>query len=139
MTLRRGFARWVARLLIGVVLTAQLAVSAYACPGLATIPADALAGSVSASPSTAPAMPDCENMGAALDPAFANLCAEHCRQGDQHDPPAGLALPAALFSALYSTPPAGEPKARAPSRADPARTPAAPAPPHTLLHCCFRI
>ncbi len=109
----RGFLRSVCRVLIGVVLTAQMAVSAYACPGLATTtamptpPVASVSGEQKAVVDRAAVQQavDCADMMAAMDPSFANLCAEHCHQGQQSDHAATLTVPAALLTALYITPP----------------------------------
>ena len=116
------------RIVIGAVLWAQLAIAAYACPGLS-------------SPAPAEAMP-CEGMampmGSTLDPAFPNLCAAHCHQGQQSDQVPSLAVPAVLWVALYATPPATEPLMAPRPMAEAVHPRAAP-PPHAILHCCFRI
>lgn len=140
--------RSICKLLVGVFLFAQMAVSAYACPGIAML------GTVSASvQSTDPtalrdesdtqvaakAMTPCKEMAGAMDPSFANLCAEHCRQGQQSDHAATMAVPAVLLSALYVMPAAVEPPV---AQRPPAQTISAlaeAAAPLAILHCCFRI
>jgi len=117
------------RLLIGAVLWAQLTIAAYACPGLLA-------------PAHAAAMP-CEDMamprGPALDPAAPSLCAAHCHQGQQSDQVPSLAVPAALWVALYAMPPAPGPLVLPRPRAEAVHARAAAPPPHAILHCCFRI
>lgn len=140
----RGFLRSVCRLLIGVVLTAQMAVSAYACPGLskaALTPAASAVGGQTAVVDRAAAQQavDCADMMAAMDPSFANLCAEHCHQGQQSDHAATLTLPAALLTALYITPLASEPAALPRPAAGATSALVAATPPLAILHCCFRI
>lgn len=142
----RHFLRSICRMLIGVVLLAQMAVSAYACPGLAgakmqmSSAAAVAGGQPSASDDgTVQAMPNCDDMAGAMDPSFANLCAEHCHQGQQSDQAATLTVPAALLSALYITPLAPEPAATPRPAADATSALVAASPPHTILHCCFRI
>lgn len=142
----RRFLRSICRMLIGVVLLAQMAVSAYACPGLAASkmqmsPSAAVASDqpgVSGS-AAVQAMPNCDDMAGAMDPSFANLCAEHCHQGQQSDQAATLTVPAALLSALYVTPLAPEPAAAPRPAADATSALVAASPPHAILHCCFRI
>lgn len=142
----RHFLRSICRMLIGVVLLAQMAVSAYACPGLAASkmqmsPEAAVAvdqPGVSGD-ATAPAMANCDDMTGVMDPSFANLCAEHCHQGQQSDQAATLTVPAALLSALYITPLAPEPAAPPRPAVDATSALVAASPPHTILHCCFRI
>lgn len=151
----RQFLRAVCRALVGVVLFAQLAVSAYACPGMAsavamkmpmsaTAPADVDAH---ATPAAAPALQamNCEDMAGPMgpmgpmDPTFANLCAEHCHQGQQSDQTATLAVPAVLLTALYTTPLAAEHCAAPRPAAAATCAGAAASPPLAILHCCFRI
>lgn len=140
----RSFLRSVSRLLIGVVLMAQMAVSAYACPGLAvtTLPmalavADDQAGvSDGAGVQT---MTDCAGMAGGMDPSFPNLCAEHCHLGKQSDQVSTLTVPAVLLSALYVTAFALEPTAAPRPAVDATSALVAASPPHTILHCCFRI
>lgn len=140
----RSFLRSISPLLIGVVLLAQMAISAYACPGLASAKTQ-MASPVTAGQSgmsddaAAQTMANCDGMAAGMDPSFANLCAEHCHQGQQSDQAATLSVPAVLLSALYVTPLAPEPAAAPRPAADAASALVAASPPHTILHCCFRI
>lgn len=142
----RGFLRSVCKLLVGVVLLAQMAVSAYACPGLAAakMQMSSAAAVVGHQPSVldgaaVQAMTRCEDMAGVMDSSFANLCAEHCHQGQQSDHAATVSVPAALLNALYVTPPAPEPTAAPRSAADATSALVAASPPHAILHCCFRI
>ena len=145
----RHFLRTVCRALIGVVLFAQLAVSAYACPGLWSAATMKMQTSTTASSgadsadaamaATAQQPINCEDMAGPMDPEFANLCTEHCHHGQQSDQVATLNVPAVLLTALYVTPPAPEPVV-APRRAATATSALAAAlPPLAILHCCFRI
>jgi len=132
MTLPRELRRLVCQLLAGMLLFAQLAVAAYACPGLAAeVPAVAAA--------SMPEMPGCDQM----DPDAAALCAEHCRFGQQSaDAAPQPAVQAATPTLLYLLPdlpllavgPGGA------FHASPdAAVPAAPPPSHAILHCVLRI
>lgn len=145
----RQFLRTVCRALIGVVLFAQLAVSAYACPGLTA--AGGMTMQVS-SPAAADPQPtgtamaatgqaamNCEDMAGAMDSSFANLCAEHCQHGQQSDQASTLSVPAALLNALYVTPLAPGPVVAPRHAANATSALVAASPPHTILHCCFRI
>ena len=136
-------------MLIGVVLFAQFAVAAYACPGLSVagtpkpgmvIPVVAEVQSMGTDRvSITLAAMDCDDMVGSMDPSFTNLCAEHCRQGHQSDQAATLTLPAALLTALYRLPLAPEPPALSPRQsAEEVSALAAASPPHAILHCCFR-
>ena len=142
----RRFLRSVCKLLVGVVLLAQMAVSAYACPGLAAAKmqmssAAAVVGDQPGVPGGAAvqAMTYCEDMAGVMDSSFANLCAEHCHQGQQSDHAATVSVPAVLLNALYVTPLAPEPTAAPRPAADATSALVAASPPHAILHCCFRI
>ena len=139
--MRRSFLRTMARCLVGVVLYTQLAIAAYACPGLAS----ALNGDVQRVGAgagrmvMAAPMANCDDMVGAMDPASANLCAEHCKYGQQSDHASTLVVPAAVFNALYATPLA--PEVPPPSRPAAATLSAlvAASSPHTVMHCVYRI
>ncbi len=143
----RHFLRQICRALIGVVLFAQLAVSAYACPGLARAAhmpmggvAVADANPHAATAATAVSQPmDCASMAGPMDPEFANLCAEHCHHGQQSQQASTLTVPAALLNALYVTPLAPEPVVAPRPAADTTSALVAASAPHAILHCCFRI
>ncbi len=81
----------------------------------------------------------CEDMAGSMEPDFANLCAEHCRHGQQSDQSVTLTVPAALLTALYITPLATEPAVRLRPAADTISALTAATPPLAILHCCFRI
>lgn len=149
----RALRRIVCRALIGVMLFAQLAVAAYACPDLASLarPAEAsssLAAAArdgAASPGAAMAdmaigglIANCDQMPGSLDEASPNLCAEHCRYGQQSDQTATPTVPVVVLSSLYTVPavPEASPPARPSAALDSAR--AAAATPLAILHCRFR-
>jgi len=144
----RSFLKAVARGLIGVVLMTQMIISAYACPAL-SLPLPAMQMPiVSAStdePGTATAdMPmaqtsNCDDMAGAMDTASPNLCAEHCKVGQQSDHAPTLNVPAVVLTALYVTPlvPVKAPLPR-PAAATLSALVAA-SPPHAILHCVHRI
>lgn len=147
--MKRSLVRMVARSLVGALFFAQMTVAAYACPGLSAALAAGMqmpvagvslgkAGDTSVSTPTAQ-RPNCDDMAGAMDPSSANLCAEHCRQGQQSDQAPTLTVPAAVLTALYATP-------LVPETAPPLRPAAATmselvaaSPPHAILHCVFRI
>ena len=147
MKLPRAISKTICRGLVGVVLFAQLAVASYACPVLArlTSPSNGDAATalgvapvqVSTAESTEMA-PGCDQM----DAGSANLCAEHCRFGQQSaDTAPAPVVHAAIPTLLYSLP--LEPQPRLGSGrsfpASDASLAAAPPPPHAILHCVFRI
>ena len=131
----RPWLRTVARGLVGVLLFAQMVIAAYACPAVSV--AGAAEMRLAAMP--AAAMPDCGAMTGAMDPSAANLCAEHCKFGQQSDQASTLTVPAVLLSVLYTTALVTEPAL--PPRAAAACLSAlvAASPPHTILHCVYRI
>lgn len=141
----RHFLRSICKMLIGVVVLVQMAVAAYACPALTAAkmqmsPAAAVAGALAdTADTTVQPMANCEDMVGAVDPSFANLCAEHCHHGQQSDQVATLTVPAALLNALYITPAAPEPSAVPRPAAEATSARAAASAPLAILHCCFRI
>ena len=82
----RSWLRTVARGLVGVLLFAQMAIAAYACPALSS----AGAAEMQMPASFAVPMPDCNAVAGAMDPSAANLCAEHCKSGQQSDQASAL-------------------------------------------------
>lgn len=138
MTMPRALKHWICRLMVGVILFAQMSVAAYACPS------NMVSGNATADAITAMgAMIDCEQMdegmGRHLDQANPGLCAEHCHPTQQSDHTQVPTVPAAMLIALYTvalTVDASRPDGLAPT-AD-SRLHAAP-PPLSILHCCFRI
>ena len=105
------------------LLFAQFSVAAYACPSAVPVQE----------------MTDCAGMMSQLDEAAPNLCAEHCHYGEQSDQPRTPAAPTASMVSLYTVPLA--PVLTEPNLRDVMASGllAAHPPPHTILHCCFRI
>lgn len=145
----RSFLKAVARGLIGVVLMTQMIISAYACPAMSQPSATKMqmpAASASANEqSSANAdMPtaqasNCDDMAGTMDASSPNLCAEHCKYGQQSDHASTLNAPAVVLTALYVTPlvPVMAPLPR-PAAATMSALVAA-SPPHAILHCVHRI
>ncbi|HQR10928.1 MAG TPA: hypothetical protein PLW68_06310 [Casimicrobiaceae bacterium] len=119
-----------------MLLFAQGAVAAYACPSLTA------KGVPYSASQPVPMQVDCNHMGkaAAMDVNTPNLCLAHCQNGQQiSDPSESPTMPPIIASILVV------------ALADPAalgtagrtyvyeRITAAASPPHTVLHCCFRI
>ena len=121
-----------ARLLIGALLFAQGAVAAYACPGLTS----AIASSF-VDPPAAENMPtDCDQM----DTMTPNLCTAHCQFGLQNvDQQQAPSAPPVMFSILYVEIPDSTAVSSFGRISASERTTVADSPPHTILHCCFRI
>jgi hypothetical protein len=135
LSMTRSLPAGICRVLIGVVLLAQLAVSAYACPSMSGV--TPMTDEVAAN--QAPAMdPGCNE----VDADAANLCVEHCRFGQQSaDTPANPLPAPAILAPLYLLP--DEPQR---SSDIVARTLCAPVddrvaapPPHAIVHCVYRI
>jgi len=112
---------------IFALLFAQWSVAAYACPSQTAPAEDVMMAS------------DCEGMANRLDPAYPNLCAEHCQFGEQSDQLRIPTVPIVAMISLYVVPLVS-------TLAEPGQLAiassgllAARAPPHSILHCCFRI
>ena len=111
------------------VLFSQLAVSAYACPGVETM---AQAAVVSQDGPPCHEQPSHE--------AVTPLCQAHCQQGDQSSDVRGASLPMFAFVALPSGL-ASRPELRdAPAiEAQPSLLERPSGPPIAVRHCCLRI
>ncbi|VTY36553.1 Uncharacterised protein [Xylophilus ampelinus] len=145
----RRLVQLIARGLIGMLLFAQLSIAAYACPALSSAAMDTtpvasmpMAGDTTAivevSDDVTTQSPPCRDMVGMTDAASANLCAEHCKFGQQSDHASTLTIPVALLAPLLVTP-------WAPDTTQPPRPAAASlsalvaaSPPHAILHCVYR-
>jgi len=149
----RALRRIICRALIGVMLFAQFAVAAYACAEfessarpaqpVSSVAAQDVAAldesvSVAATASVVGGLMDCDQMSGSLDPASPNLCAEHCRYGQQSDQTTTPTAPMVVLSSLYTVPAVPEvpPPPRPSAASDSSR--AAAATPLAILHCRFR-
>ncbi len=126
-------------LLLSALLFAQAAVAAYACPALAQAAGQA-AGMATAMTAAMPA--DCHHMAQSnpMDTVTPNLCVAHCQEDPQRsDAPPAPTVPPAMLAVLYVDRP--DRTIDAADGCAPAARPLAVAasPPHTILHCCFRI
>ena len=147
MRLSRSLTSQICRVLIGVLLFAQLAVATYACPAFGTKSAPMSGQMVTAvdavqdsSMGFTKAVSACDQMGQ-MDPSSPNLCLEHCRAGHQSSDTAPAPIVAAMSPALlYVLPTELEPVTGS-SSSLPAMDPMlASAPlPHAILHCVLRI
>lgn len=138
--------RLICRVLIGMLLSTQLAVAAYACPGhglqSSTGPA-----STSMSMTAAVDMPS-DGMASAtlrepagghgqMDPHLPNLCSEHCRSDQQKpDPSPAPSLAPVLLRVVYALPAQDTQGAHLTARTGAPTVPGDP--PHSILHCCRR-
>lgn len=149
MTMSRALSKTISRLLIGVFLFAQFAVAGYACPGLSAMTSMPKGDDAMVMPSAAAPVDFAASKSAAMAPGCdqidqdaANLCAEHCRFGQQSADTAPVPVVfAAIPTLLYSFP--IEPahllgSGRSFPTAD-SGVAAAPPPPHAILHCVYRI
>jgi hypothetical protein len=128
----RALRRLVGRVMVGVMLLAQLLVGAHACPALS-------GGAAQGSPVAAVAGA-CEGMAGMSDPAHPGLCATHCKadpQSSQVDiPPVPAVALVSLYTVLPTVPEAVAPMSATAASVDSAAL--APPPPHAILHCCIR-
>ena len=144
MELSRAIRKSISLALMGVLLFAQLAVASYSCPRVGGM--DPASMSVSMPELMTMSMPELMSVGMApgcdqLDPEAANLCAEHCHQGQQSaDTAAPPAVSAAIPTLLYLIPiePQHVPGSGRSAPAVVDSVVAAPEPPHAILHCVFR-
>lgn len=144
LCMTRRLLRLVARTVTAALVLAQLAVAAYACPaGAAAVPdagasfSAAQATELSTAPAAIHAAP-CASMSGGVDTAQPNLCAEHCKAGQQSERTPSIEMPTALLALRYLTPPAPP---QAPRRCAAVAAPgdrAAVDPPHAILHCVRR-
>ncbi len=134
LKLPRSLRRWLAGVLVLVLLFAQVATAAYACPAVAV---------GQPQPAQMPCVGSMTADGAlqAMDPEQAALCLEHCKSGSKAvdagngSAAAAPALVAPLFVAVVDDAGAAD----APSWASHARQRERARPPaHSVLHCCRR-
>lgn len=137
MPIPRALVRPVALLLVGLMVFANTAVAAYGCTGAtASLAMDAN-----------PAMVDVD-VGAgvkrvgheAMDPVHLNLCAGHCQIDRQNaDGKPTLNVPASMPVDLYPRVPAHLVAVHIPALMTEGDPQPMADPPHTILHCCFRL
>ncbi len=147
MRLPRSLTSQICRVLIGVLLFAQLAIAAYACPMPAT-KSTSTTSSMGVSVATVQdqsmdsdkAISECDQMGQ-MDSSSPNLCLEHCRAGHQSSDTAPAPIVAAMSPALLYVLPTELEPVMGSSPSLPAMDPllASAPPPHAILHCVLRI
>ena len=123
--------RWIAQVLVGSLLFAQMAVAAHSC-AIFMESAPLMHGTVSSAPlNTADA--------SQLDSAQPWGCLAHCHVGQQNsDAKPTPGIPPALVPPAYPLEPIST--ATLARYLRPASTvTVALGPPHTILHCCYRI
>lgn len=116
------------------MLFMQLAVAAYACPGLAGS-ADSQAAVAAGAPASS--MPGCDQP----DPAKPALCHAHCQDGKSSldKPEMPVVSPAAVIVSAILTPLDPLAPACLPGAEPPSFLQRSTAPPISIRNCCFRI
>lgn len=132
MTLSRKHRILTALVALFGMLFMQVAVAAYACPGLGGL-RQAVAEDVAAMQG----MPDCDQ----LDTATPALCHAHCvdRQSSLDKPQSPVATPAAVIVAAILTPVEPLVPVASPSPAADSSLRRITSPPIAIRHCCLRI
>ena len=147
--------RSIARLLIAVFVFAQMATVAHACVSLAL---DAAGVSAGQGPTMASSMPvgrngqfiaatataDSPYRGApgcsVAEPAVSNVCDAHCQSEQQRvEASSSITVPAAIMTTSYLLPPLDRGTVQRGLDQTWLAPPDAAVPPHTVLHCCFRL
>ncbi len=132
----RTLRRIVARLLVGVLVYAQLAVAAYACMS-------ASPGATGVQTGGDSAMVDHGGQAQAqhVDPDQPALCVAHCRKGQQNVGAEPMPIPPLALATGYFTlePMASSTSANAKHMALAGSIPPIADPPQRTLHCCLRI
>ena len=145
--MKRQLLKTIGRALIGVLVFAQMAIAAYACPTLLSNAIPTMEMSPSSEALHEPSgnrqqagvqVADCGDMAGKADTSSPNLCAEHCRTGQQSDHASTLTVPPVLLTTLYITPYATDAAMRPRPAAAASSALASVDPPHAILHCCFR-
>jgi hypothetical protein len=135
----RGLVRWV----VVALLLGQLAVASYACPALRAIPADAgqrSAVDVACEMEAEDALVLADS-GAPIDTLDAdspNLCAEHCKYGQQSDQTSSVNVPVAVPLAPFENNPPRLVESRLRPTATAVSALVSACPPHAILHCVRR-
>ena len=130
------------RLMMGELLFAQMAVTAYACPGMSSAGVQDASEPLMLVALASIAEPPADATSHSDGPRDmnANLCAGHCQQGQQSaDHAAAPAVAAALFVGLYTVPVPPEATGHVRPRTERRSVVAAAPLPHAIAHCCFRI
>jgi len=138
-SLVRGLVRWI----VVALLLGQLAIAAYACPALRANAADVGQRStvaVDGAKSTAHEVvltDDGATIGT-LDADSPNLCAEHCKHGQQSDQTSSVSVPATVPLALFENNPPRLVESRLRPTASAVSALVSACPPHAILHCVRR-
>lgn len=129
--------RYVSYLLLGALFFLQGVVAAYACPTFSVVLDQPLQVTQTA------AMPtDCGQMRqmSALDGVTPNLCLAHCQSSSQsNDNPQSPTVQPVVIGVLVVPHPTSRLQALSRRAAAFERVSVAASPPHSILHCCFRL
>ena len=148
MPFTRSLSRFIARLLVGVMVLAQMAVAAHACTGLSGFEVSGARDSggwqsaigFDATGAATTASADCDARHDLLDSAQPNLCVAHCQFGQQNSggnpvPDIPAALSVSPYLRVKPVMPGWLVRASMVQH-DP---PLVVDQPHAIQHCCFRI
>jgi hypothetical protein len=137
------FRKWVCRVMVGVVVFAQMSIAAYACP--------ATSGSAKAplgsTPTVASVLTGLEGMSPGADslpdpmhPSSPALCAAHCDFGNQSaDHASTPTTQPALITTVYFLPALAVPFVPVGVAFDQPDPQSGCSPALAILHCCFRF
>lgn len=153
----RELKRLVGRWMILVLVLTQITVSAYACPSFSQT---GLAGQQSQTSTFSPGeesrdtraatvtmaadaaqgtMLNCDGMVGHLDATAPNLCDACCHHDQQSHHASSLVAPAVILNSLYAVPAVVSVPIPARFDAQSSSDLVAATPPHTVLHCCWRV
>jgi hypothetical protein len=143
MLMPRILRRWIARLLLGTLLFAQLAVAAYACPTVTPASQNPYGAPSAMGATNAPAI--AFDAGEAFDGVLPDavqpgLCLTHCQSGQQNaDTKSAPGVPLAMMYAAYPLEVAHPTAVSGFHRPTETGLIVHSDPPHAILHCCFRL
>ncbi len=139
----RPLVRRLVRWIVAVLLLGQLAVAAYACPGLVANAADtekrdAFGADCVMTDSHEALFADRAMSPVALDLESPNLCAEHCKAGQQSDQTSTLNVPGVAPPVAFENNPPLRVESRLRPTASFVNALVSACPPHAILHCVRR-
>jgi len=138
-SLVRGLVRWI----VVTLLLGQLAIAAYACPALRAITTDvgqrsAVVVDSAMSTTHEVVLTDGGATIGTLDADSPNLCAEHCKVGQQSDQTSSVNVPVAVPLAPFENNPPRLAQSRLRPTASSVNALVSACPPHAILHCVRR-
>lgn len=141
--MNRALVRRLVRWIVAVLLLGQLAVAAYACPALVANAADtqqryAIGADCVMADSDEALVADSAISPVALDLESPNLCAEHCKAGQQSDQTSTLNVPGAALPVAFENNPPLTVESRLRPTASRVNALVSACPPHAILHCVRR-